>query len=64
MVASAIRGIYELVIHQGPLGSAELEQLLQAIFYDVRMPGLLQAERYVVYRMLAHLLLNCGEGQS
>lgn len=58
MVAWAIRGIYELLVNQGLLEGTEIEHLLQVIFYDVQMPGLLQAERYIIYRMLTHMLIN------
>ncbi|CAN7999621.1 unnamed protein product [Ixodes pacificus] len=58
MVTWAIQGIYELVVSQGLLESTEIEHLLQVIFYDVQMPGLLQAERYVIYRMLTHMLIS------
>ncbi|XP_075533418.1 MMS19 nucleotide excision repair protein [Dermacentor variabilis] len=58
MVPFAIRGLYELVVNQDEVDDTEIEKLLQAILYDVQMPGLLQAERYLVYRMLAYMLLN------
>ncbi|KAG0413848.1 hypothetical protein HPB47_008990, partial [Ixodes persulcatus] len=45
-------------VSQGPLESTEIEHLLQVIFYDVQMPGLLQAERYIIYRMLTHMLIS------
>ncbi|XP_077501947.1 MMS19 nucleotide excision repair protein isoform X2 [Amblyomma americanum] len=62
MVPFVIRGLYELVVSQGPVDDDEIDQLLQAILCEVQMPGLLQAERYVVYRMLAYMLLNYTSG--
>lgn len=58
MVPPVVHGIYELIINDHEMGDTEIEKTLQAILYDVPMPGLLQAERYIVYRMLAYMLLN------
>ncbi|KAH7982159.1 hypothetical protein HPB52_003319 [Rhipicephalus sanguineus] len=50
-------------INDHEMGDTEIEKTLQAILYDVPVPGLLQAERYIVYRMLAYMLLNYNSGE-
>ncbi|KAL1439302.1 hypothetical protein MTO96_010327 [Rhipicephalus appendiculatus] len=64
MVPPVLHGIYELIINDHEMGDTEIEKILQAILYDVPMPGLLQAERYIVYRMLAYMLLNYNSALS
>lgn len=58
MAVYVVRGMYELVVNHEPAEDSAIELLLNAVFNGVGMPGLVQAERYMVYRMLAYLLIN------
>lgn len=58
MAPSVVQGMYELVVNHEPAADDAIECMLNAIFYGVAMPGLVQSERYMIYRMLAHLLIN------
>ncbi|XP_077544058.1 MMS19 nucleotide excision repair protein isoform X2 [Haemaphysalis longicornis] len=58
MAPFVVRSLYELVVNHEPAEDDAIESLLNAMLYGVGMPGLVQSERYMIYRMLAHLLIN------